>query len=50
MDGDACRLDLLDQIEQSVGGIQVRRHFRDLRADMEIDTHHPQAGERGGRW
>ena len=48
VDGNTGRLDLLDEIKQAVGSVQVRCHFGDLGADVEIDAHHLEAGEGSG--
>ena len=46
-DGDARGLDRFDQIEQPVERVNVRRHLRDLRADVAVDAHHAQPGQLG---
>ena len=47
VDGDAIGLHLLDQVEQAVQRVDVRRDLHDLRADVAIDAHHLQAGQAG---
>ena len=43
-----CGLDRLDQVEQAVQRVEVGLHLRDLRADVAVDAHHLQPGQRGG--
>ncbi len=38
MQGDAIRGELIHQVEQPIHGIDIRRDFGDLRADVEIDA------------
>ena len=46
VDGDACGLDLLNQIQHLVQSVQVRFAGGDLRTDVAVDAHHFQARQR----
>jgi hypothetical protein len=46
VDGDACSLDRLHQVQHAVHGVQVRCVVGDLRADVAIDADHTQSGQR----
>ena len=47
VNGDACGFNRLHQIQHAVHGVEVGRFFRDLGADVAVDTHDLQAGQRG---
>ena len=43
VNGNACRFNVGHQIKNPVHGIQIRRGFCDLRANVAVDAHHNQA-------
>ena len=43
VNGNACRFNVDHQIKNAVHGVQIRRGFCNLRADVAIDAHHGQA-------
>ena len=45
---DAGSLDLLEQVQHALHGIEIGIHFGDLRADVAVDADHAQAGQAGG--
>ena len=46
LDRDTCGFHRFDEVEHPVECIQVRLELRDLRADVAVDAHHPQARQR----
>ena len=46
---DALRLDRLDQVEHAVERVEVRPDLGDLRADVAVDAHDLDAGQRRRR-
>ena len=48
VDGNASRFDGFDEVQQTVQRVEIGFQLRDLRTDVAVDAHHPQARQRRG--